>query len=70
MDNGNYLCASAGVKFMKEIGGTAVHTAWATELLDWAADMLAEALGTKRLSVPKSMEAPFMRCIGKFTYQI
>ncbi len=34
-------------------------------LLDWAQDMLAVAVGAEKLQVPKSMEAPFMRCIGE-----
>ena len=28
--------------------------------------MLAEALGTFRMDVPKTMEAPFMRLVGEF----
>jgi len=64
-DNGNYLCAGKAVSFMREIGGVQACNEWAGQLLDWAADMLAAALGTQRLPVPKSMEAPYMRSIGE-----
>ena len=65
MDIGNYLCAAAAVSFYKEIGGSEAILRHLTPLLDWAAQMLADAMGTEKLQVPKSMEAPYMRTIGE-----
>ena len=65
IDHGNYLCASAAVDFFLEIGGRDGVLAHVTPLMDWAADMLAASMGTNRMEVPKSMEAPYLRCVGE-----
>ena len=36
-------------------------------MLEWAQEMIAEALGTHKMPVPKSMEAPHMKCVGEST---
>ena len=52
--------------FYGALGGQSAVAAYVEPMLDWAADMLAEALGTFRMRVPKSMEAPFMRLVGEW----
>ena len=51
--------------FYSALGGQRAIAAYVEPMLEWAADMLAEALGTSRMKVPKSMEAPFMRLVGE-----
>ena len=64
MDYSNYLAAEGAISFVRSIGGIEALQAHTGPLLDWAQEMLAKALGTKTLPVPKTMEAPFMRLIG------
>ena len=51
--------------FYNAIGGRSAIASYVEPMLEWAADMLAEALGTFRMDVPKTMEAPFMRLVGE-----
>ena len=59
------IVTPAALDFYQALGGRAAIASYVEPLVEWAADMLAEALGTFRMQVPKSMEAPFMRLVGK-----
>ena len=61
------IVTPAALDFYQALGGRAAIASYVEPLVEWAADMLAEALGTFRMQVPKSMEAPFMRLVGKLT---
>ncbi len=65
MDYSNYVAVPAALSFIKSLGGVEAIQAHASHLLDWAQEMLAKAFGTETLPIPKEMEAPFMRCIGR-----
>jgi hypothetical protein len=65
LDSTNYVCAEAAVDFYRSLGGREAIAGYVEPLLDWAQAMLAAALGTYRMPVPKTMEAPFMKVIGK-----
>lgn len=65
MDQCNYLAAEAALDFYEEIGGLEAISGHVVPLLEWAQEMIAEALGTEKLRVPKSMEAPFMKLVGE-----
>ena len=65
MDYSNYLAAEGALSFARSFGGVSALQAHTGPILDWAQEMLAEALGTETLPVPKSMKAPFMRLIGR-----
>ena len=64
-DYSNYFASSAAIEFYRGLGGREAILAHVTPLLDWAQEMLVEAFGTQKLPVPKSMEAPFLRVVGK-----
>ena len=68
-DQSNQIAAGAAVDFYNAVGGVQAAQEYVGPLLDWAQNMIAEALGTEKLAVPKSMEAPFMRCVGEFTHE-
>ena len=65
IDYSNYLASEGAIAFNRSLGGTKAIQAYTDELLTWAQKMLAEAMGTEALPVPKSMEAPYMRCLGR-----
>ena len=65
IDHSNYICAPAGISFLRSIGGVDGLSASVGRLLEWAVEMLTEALGTHPMPVPKSMEAPYMRVVGE-----
>ena len=67
MDHTNMIVTPAALDFYQALGGRAAIASYVEPLIEWAADMLAEGLGTFRMQVPKSMEAPFMRLVGKLT---
>jgi hypothetical protein len=47
------------------LGGLDKVASYVVPLLEWAQEMLVQALGTEKLQMPKEMEAPFMKMIGK-----
>jgi hypothetical protein len=64
LDVSNYLAAStSSLAFYKRLGGLDAISGYVVPMLEWAQKMLAEALGTSKMDVPKSMEAPFMRLV-------
>ena len=63
IDHTPYLCVKPALQFYKDLGGHAALLAHTQPLLDWAQDILCQALGTTRLPVPHSMQAPFMRVL-------
>ena len=65
LDKTNLIVTPAALDFYQALGGQAVIASYVEPLIEWAADMLAEALDTFRMQVPKSMEAPFMRIVGR-----
>jgi len=64
IDHTPYLCVKSALKFYSDLGGHSALMSHTQPLLDWAQDMLCQALGTSRLPIPRSMEAPFMRVLG------
>ena len=66
LDYSSLAATSAALDFYGALGGQSGIAAYVEPMLDWAADMLAESLGTSRMKVPKSMEAPFMRLVGEW----
>lgn len=64
LDYSSLAATSAALDFYGALGGQSGIAAYVEPMLDWAADMLAESLGTSRMKVPKSMEAPFMRLVA------
>jgi len=63
IDHTPYICTKAALKFYHDLGGRAAILGHTQPLLAWAQDMLSQALGTSKLPVPDSMQAPFMRVI-------
>nr|XP_022320532.1 hercynylcysteine sulfoxide lyase-like isoform X3 [Crassostrea virginica] len=62
-DNIPYFLVPDALEFYNEIGGMDRIHQYTTDLLDKAASMIAERLGTRTPKIPKSMEAPFMRLV-------
>ena len=58
MDHTPYLCSGAALAFYRRLGGRPGVLAHARPLLDWAQQMLCQALGTPVLAVPPSMQVP------------
>ena len=65
VDYSNYLAVEGAIAFNRSLGGTRAIQAYADGILVWAQEMLVQALGTEALPVPRSMEAPYMRSLGK-----
>ena len=63
IDHTPYICARAALKFYHSLGGYEAILNHTQPLLDWAQDMLCQALGTNKLPMPYNMQAPFMRVI-------
>ena len=63
IDHTPYLCVKAALKFYSDLGGHEAILGHIQPLLDWAQDMLSQAMDTTKLPVPHSMQAPFMRVI-------
>jgi len=63
IDHTPYICARAALKFYHSLGGYEAILSHTKPLLDWAQDMLYQALGTNKLPIPYNMQAPFMRVI-------
>ena len=65
-DHCNYLCAGPAIDYINEtLGGLDKITAYVVPMLEEAQTMLVKALGTETMGMPKSLEAPFMKMIGK-----
>merc|ERR1711879_355452 len=64
LDHTNTIVTPAALDSYHALGGRAAIASYVEPLVEWAADMLAEALGTFRMDVPKTMEAPFMRLVA------
>ncbi|XP_072015162.1 uncharacterized protein [Amphiura filiformis] len=57
------MCARFAIKFLNDIGGLDAVIEHNSTLLNWAADMLAEAWGTRVFPLPPTMRAPMMRLV-------
>ena len=64
-DHTSYLAATAGLSFLRSIGGIETVSAYVGPMLDRAQANLTKAMGTRGLPVPESMIAPFMRVVGE-----
>ena len=55
------------MKFHTALGGAKAIADYVSPMLDWAVSMLCEALEVKPYVLPKTMQAPLLRVIGKFS---
>jgi len=62
-DHTTYLCTKPALKFYDDLGGRLAILDHVTPLLEWAQQMLCQALGTSVFPVPPSMQAPYMRLL-------
>ena len=65
-----YNALPKALDFYASVGGREAITKYVTQLLDWAVQLICEALGTQPQQIPDSMRAPFMRVIGTSTFTI
>lgn len=63
-DYSNYLASEAALAFFNALGGFERIHSYVVPLLEWARDMIGEALGTMKLPIPASMESPYLKVVG------
>lgn len=59
-----YTALPKALDFYSSIGGRQAIFDYVDPLLEWAVDLLCNALKTKRQEIPESMRAPYMRVLG------
>ena len=64
-----YNVLPKSLDFYESIGGRKAMVEHASRILDFAVNLLCEALGTKPQQIPDEMRAPFMRVIGERPYE-
>jgi len=62
-DHTTYLCTKASLDFYRWCGGMSAIKKHTEQLLDWAQQMLCQALGTSVLPIPRASQAPYMRVL-------
>ena len=51
--------------FYDALGGQSAIAAHAEKMLDFAEDLFCKSFGLKQSPIPKSLQAPYLRLIGK-----
>ena len=60
-----YLVNEAALDFYDALGGQSAIAAHAEKMLDFAEDLFCKSFGLKPSPIPKNLQAPYLRLIGK-----
>ena len=61
-----YLVNEEGLNFHKALGGQQAISEHAEKMLDFAEDLFCKSFGLKPSPIPKCLQAPYLRLIGKY----
>ena len=65
-----YLVTEEALDFYDAIGGQSVIGKHSEKMLDFAEDLLCKTFGLKPSPIPKSLQAPYLRLIGKLVSRL